>query len=164
MHTRTAKAGAVLLMAAYLSLVVFGNLTDYGSNFTFVAHVMSMDTTFEGNRGMWRAVESPFLHHLAFASIIVVQSASALLCWIGGLLLASRRKRPEDFQRAKATAIAGLGLALLLWFGAFLVIASEWFLMWQSSEWNAKSTAFDLTLLTLLVLVFLASPESREDA
>ena len=164
MHTRTAKAGAVLLVAAYLSLVVFGNLTDYGSNFAFVAHVMSMDTTFEGNRGMWRAMESPFLHHLAFASIIAVQAASALLCWIEGLLLASRRKRPEDFQRAKAPAVAGLGLGLLLWFGVFLVIANEWFLMWQSSEWNAKSTAFDLTLLTLLVLVFLTSPEGRDDA
>ena len=33
MYTRAAKAGSVLLLAAYLSLAAFGNLTDYGSNF-----------------------------------------------------------------------------------------------------------------------------------
>ena len=37
-------------------------------------------------------------------------------------------------------------------------------MMWQSSEWNAKPTAFNLTLLTLLVLVFLASPDDRGDS
>ncbi len=42
MFTRTAKAGAVLLMAAYLSLGAFGNATDYGANLGFVAHVMTM--------------------------------------------------------------------------------------------------------------------------
>ena len=163
MYTRVAKAGSVLLLAAYLSLAAFGNLTDYDSNFAFVAHVMSMDTTFEGNRGMWRAVESPVLHHVSFVSIIVAQAAASLMCWVGGLRLVFRLDSAEDFHRAKGAAIAGVGLSLLIWFGAFLVIANEWFMMWQSSEWNAKPTAFHLTLLTLLVLIFLASPEGRED-
>lgn len=164
MYTRAAKAGTVLLLAAYLSLVAFGNVTDYGSNFDFVAHVMRMDTTFEGNRGMWRAVESPVLHHVAFVSIIAAQAAASLLCWVGGVRLASRLGRAEDFHRAKGAALAGVGLSLLIWFGAFLVLANEWFMMWQSSQWNAKTTAFHLTLLTLLVLVFLASPDGQEDA
>ena len=163
MYTRAVKAGAVLLMAAYLTLVAFGNLTDYDSNFSFVTHVMSMDTTFEGNKGMWRAVESPVLHHLSFALIIVVEGVGALLCWLGGLQLVFRLNHPDAFHRAKTTAIAGLGVSLLLWFGAFLVVANEWFMMWQSSEWNAKPTAFNLTLVTLLILVFLAAPEGRDD-
>ena len=163
MYTRAAKAGAVLLMAAYLTLVAFGNLTDYDSNFGFVTHVMSMDTTFEGNKGMWRAVDSPVLHHLSYASIIMLQGAGALLCWIGGLRLALRLHDPQAFHRAKAMAIAGLGVSLLVWLGAFLVVANEWFMMWQSSEWNAKDTAFSLTAVTLLILVFLAAPEGRDD-
>ena len=163
MYTRAAKAGCVLLLAAYLSLVAFGNLTDYDSNFAFVAHVMSMDTTFEGNRGMWRAVESPVLHYVSFMAIIAAQAVAALLCWIGGMRLARRLRRAEEFQHAKGAAVAGAGLSLLVWFGAFLVIANEWFMMWQSSQWNAKTTAFHLTLLTLLILVFLALPDRRED-
>ena len=124
MYTRAAKAGSVLLLAAYLSLAAFGNLTDYDSNFDFVAHVMSMDTTFEGNRGMWRAVESPVLHHVSFVSIIAAQAAASLLCWVGGVRLAFRLDSAEDFHRAKGAAIAGVGLSLLIWFGAFLVIGS----------------------------------------
>ena len=112
---------------------------------------------------MWRAVESPVLHHLSYASIIVLEGVSALLCWIGGLRLVFRLNRPEAFRRAKAVAIAGLGVSLLVWFGAFLVVANEWFMMWQSSEWNAKETAFSLTLLALLILVFLAAPDGRDD-
>ena len=162
MYTRAAKTGAVLLFAAFVSLAAFGNVTDYASNFQFVAHVMRMDTTFEGNRGMWRAVESPVLHHLCFGSIIAAEIGSALLCGVGGVRLLRRLDDPEGFQRAKAAAIAGLGLALLIWFGAFLVIANEWFLMWQSSVWNAKPTAFHLTLLTLLLLVFVTAPESGD--
>ena len=84
MYTRAAKAGSVLLMAAYLTLVAFGNLTDYESNFNFVAHVMSMDTTFEGNKGMWRAVESPVLHHLSYASVIVLEGVSRCCAGSGG--------------------------------------------------------------------------------
>lgn len=31
-----------------------GNLRDYDSNYQFVKHVLSMDTTIEGNALMWR--------------------------------------------------------------------------------------------------------------
>ena len=79
---------------------------------------MSMDTTFEGNRGMWRAVDSPVLHHLFFALIIAAEAGAALLCWIGGVRLLRRLNDPERFHRAKAAAVAGAGLALFVWFGA----------------------------------------------
>ena len=55
------------------------------------------------------------------------------------------------------------GVSLLVRFGAFLVVANEWFMMWRSSERNARETAFSLTLTTLLILVFLAVPDGRDD-
>ena len=164
MFTRTAKAGAVLLMAAYLSLVAFGNVTDYGANLGFVTHVMTMDTTFRSEASMWRAVHSPALHHAAYVGIVALQAAAALLCWIGGVRLLSRLREPHLFHAAKAPALAGLGLGAFIWFGLFLVVANEWFLMWQSAEWNAKPTAFNLTLLTFLVLIFVASRDNDADA
>ena len=158
------RAVAVLLMAAYLSLVAFGNVTDYGANLGFVAHVMTMDTTFRSEASMWRAVHSPALHHAAYIAIIVLQAAAALLCWTDGVRLLSRRREPHLFHAAKAPALAALGLGAFIWFGLFLVAANEWFLMWQSSEWNARPTAFNLALLTFLALVFVASRDNDADA
>mgnify|MGYP006212504177 CR=1 FL=1 len=53
-----------VVFAAYglfAASVVLNNITDYGSNFRFVQHVMSMDTTFDGNAAMYRAVTTPLL-------------------------------------------------------------------------------------------------------
>ena len=59
MYTRSSKILLVWAVVFFASLVVFNNLTDYGSNLTFVVHVLKMDTTFPGNRAMWRAIDSP---------------------------------------------------------------------------------------------------------
>src|SRR6516164_2198265 len=43
---RAAKVATVAAIALFASLVTFGNLTDYNTNFVFVEHVLSMDTIF----------------------------------------------------------------------------------------------------------------------
>ena len=43
---RLVKAVLVAAVALFFTLVAFGNVTDYGSNWLFVQHVLSMDTTF----------------------------------------------------------------------------------------------------------------------
>src|SRR5207247_8003915 len=43
---RAAKAATVAAIALFASLVTFGNLTDYNTNFVFVEHVLSMDTIY----------------------------------------------------------------------------------------------------------------------
>ena len=43
---RVAKIVLVAALALHASLVAFGNITDYGTNFSFVQHVLSMDTIF----------------------------------------------------------------------------------------------------------------------
>jgi predicted small integral membrane protein len=52
--TRYAKIVMSLVLAAFCLLVTFDNITDYGRNYLFVQHVMSMDTTFPGNALMYR--------------------------------------------------------------------------------------------------------------
>ena len=68
MHIRSSKVALVWAIAFFSSLVVFNNLTDYGSNYMFVAHVLQMDTTFPDNQGMWRAIDSPSFIHLLLSS------------------------------------------------------------------------------------------------
>ena len=53
-------------IALFTTLVAFSNITDYDSNFFFVRHVLMMDTTFPDNKGLWRAIDSPLIHHAVY--------------------------------------------------------------------------------------------------
>src|SRR5687767_5105063 len=55
--TRYAKIVMSLVLAAFCLLVAFDNITDYGTNYLFVQHVMSMDTTFP-----WQCAHVPVDH------------------------------------------------------------------------------------------------------
>ena len=48
MVTRTTKILLLAGLGLFYALVVFNNLTDFDSNYQFVRHVLSMDTTFPG--------------------------------------------------------------------------------------------------------------------
>ncbi len=47
-ETRITKVVMVASLALFALLVTFDNLTDYDTNYAFVSHVLSMDTTFPG--------------------------------------------------------------------------------------------------------------------
>jgi predicted small integral membrane protein len=64
MILRASKALLVLGVALFYTFVVLNNLTDYDSNYQLVRHVLMMDTTFAGNHGMWRGLNSPAWHTL----------------------------------------------------------------------------------------------------
>ena len=88
MTLRTAKVLLVFSVAIFYSLVVFSNITDYGSNYEFVRHVLMMDSTFPGNRGMWRAINTPLFHTVFYLSIIAWETITMLLCCWGGFRMA----------------------------------------------------------------------------
>src|SRR6266516_2887907 len=113
---RAAKAATVAAIALFASLVTFGNLTDYNTNFVFVEHVLSMDSIFPFSTIKYRAITSPALHHAAYDLIIAVEAVIALLCWIGAVALVRRlRADAAAFNRAKTFAVLGLTLGFLLW-------------------------------------------------
>lgn len=145
-------------LAGLFGLFVFaGNLMDYDSNFQFVRHVLSMDTTFEGNALMWRAIESPVIHHIAYIGIIIAEGIFALLALIGAVKLFRRRGADTaTYNSARGWGYAAYGLGFVIWFLGFIVIGSEWFAMWQSSSWNGKDTAMGISTLWAGFAVLLA--------
>ncbi len=162
MTLRTIKTSLVFGVAIFYSLVVFNNITDYDSNYEFVRHVMMMDSTFAGNHGMWRAINSPVLHTAFYLSIITWETITMLLCWWGGSRMAgSLRGTAEAFQQAKRIAISALALSLLMWLVAFLSVGAEWFLMWQSKSWNGQEAAFRMFTVVGIVLLIVAQPDSE---
>lgn len=157
---RLSRIALVAGVAAFFTLVAFGNLTDYGANWQFVSHVLSMDTTFRDPALMWRAVTDPTLQRAVYGLIIAWQGATALVMWIGvARLLRALDAHPAEFAEARALAIAGLTMGLLLYSVGFLVVAGEWFAMWQSETWNGQRTAGIFVLLIGITLLHLCGSE-----
>ena len=85
-----------------------------------------------------------------------------LLNRIGGVRLARALRGPASaFHKAKETAIVALTLSLLMWLLAFLAVGGEWFLMWQSKNWNGQEAAFRMFTVIGIVLVLLIQPDTE---
>jgi predicted small integral membrane protein len=160
MTLRMAKMLLVFAVAFFYSLLVLDNTTDYPSNYQFVHHVLMMDSTSPGNRGLWRAINSPAWQTVFYVSIIAWEAITMILCWWGGVNMArALRETAEVFNQAKRVALTGLTLASLMWLVAFLSVGGEWFLMWQSKNWNGQDAAFRMFTVVGIVLLLVALPE-----
>jgi predicted small integral membrane protein len=163
MITRAAKVLLLAGVALLYALVVFNNLTDFDSNYQFVRHVLSMDTTFPGNHGMGRAILSSSLHLAFYIGIIAWEIVTTILLWWGVVrLLRAMRLPATAFNAAKRVPVMALALSMLMWLVAFLSIGAEWFLMWQSHTWNGQEKAFRMFAVVGIVLVLMLQPDTEE--
>lgn len=164
-YLRWIKILLVAQVGLFAALVAINNVTDYGSNFSFVQHVLTMDTTFEGNSLMWRAIASPTLHHIFYALIITAEAAAGLLCLYGAwVMLKSVNRHSDTFTASKRIASIGIFVGISLWSTGFMTVGAEWFLMWQSDSWNGQSAAFRFIMILFATLIFLHMPEAAEEA
>lgn len=155
MTQRYAKILMTFSLAAFAFMVTFNNITDYGSNFEFVKHVFSMDTTFPDNAAMYRAVTTPALWHIGYLGIIAGEGLTFVLLLVGAIAMFNRRNDTgEAFDNSKKWMIAGATVGFFVWFFGFMVIGGEWFLMWQSDTWNGQDAAFKFYMAILGVLIF----------
>ncbi|MCC9307250.1 DUF2165 domain-containing protein [Kitasatospora sp. RB6PN24] len=160
-------AAAVLTatVALYLLLVVFGNITDFGTNQQFVHHVLAMDTTFRDRHLMWRAITSPALQDTAYVAIIVWEAATALVLTVATVHWIPALRRRGGYARARRAATLGLVMMLLLFGAGFIAIGGEWFAMWQSKAWNGLDAAGrNITLAGIALLVVQLPSRHWDDA
>jgi predicted small integral membrane protein len=155
MQLRLCKIIVTALSSLFLLVVVFNNMTDPNSNYQFVRHVLSMDTTFPGNTLMYRAISTPVIHKAIYASVIAWEALSCVLIGAGALRLWKARGAPTaEWRSAKGLASLGLTAGLVQWYFAFMTVGGEWFLMWQSRVWNGQEAAFRLFVFMALTLIF----------
>jgi len=159
---RLCKIALTGSVAFFFSLVAYGNIADYDSNWQFVQHVLSMDTTFPNSSLHWRAINNPSIQAAGYWLIIATEALVAVLLWAGAIrLLAAVGSRL--FDRAKAIAVAGLSLGFLLYAIGFVAVGGEWFAMWQSQIWNGQQKAFEFIGMIGVVLVVLLLPDPTTD-
>lgn len=153
--TRYAKIVMCFVLGLFCLLVTFNNLTDYATNYVFVQHVLSMDTTLPGSTLKYRAVSSPMLWQIAYAAIIAAEALTGVLFIAGtAALWRARSASGEIFNGAKSYVVAAATLAFLIWFFGFMVVGGEWFAMWESQAWNGQQAAFRFYVSVLAVLIF----------
>ena len=158
---RYAKIIMSLSLAAFCLLVTFDNIADYGTNYLFVQHVMSMDTTFPGNTLIYRSITDPVLWQLAYALVIAAEGVTGIPVSGGRHPAHSLAERVwRRVQPRQEPHIAGCLLAFLVWFLGFMVVAGEWFDMWQSKDWNGQDAAFRFYVTVLGVLIFVSLPDA----
>ena len=162
MTLRIAKLLLVCGLALFYTLLVLDNVTDYDSNYQFVRHVLMMDSTFGGNHLMWRAIHSPAIHTAFYVSIIAWESVTMMLLWFGAARLArSLQESALVFHASKNWAIAALTMSMLMWLIAFVSVGGNWFLMWQSKNWNGQDAAIRMFCVTGIVLLVVAQRDEE---
>lgn len=158
----------VIVNALYIFLVALGNITDYDTNFAFVQHVLSMDTTnFGGDPGkdldpdvMWRAITDPVIWNIAYIGVIVWESLTAIVL-IVGVVMFFRGFLGHGFVAARVWSSIGLTMIILLFVGGFITVGGEWFQMWRSTAWNGLDPAFRNSVIAGLGLVLLHLPSPQ---
>jgi predicted small integral membrane protein len=144
--------------------VAVHNVIDYPTNYAFVRHVLSMDTTLPDNALMGHAITNPLLWDVAYWMVIAAEAVTGLVLAGATLRLAVNLRGPaRRFNAAKDLVILGVGLGFLLWFLGFMVVGGEWFAMWQSKAWNGQEAAFRFYVTLLLVAILVNQPDRDAD-
>jgi predicted small integral membrane protein len=150
-----------LITAAYYTLVAFSNITDFGTNQEFVKHVFAMDTTFNDPDVTWRAITSSAIQNIAYVLIIVWEVLTALVLIWAFVAWVRALRAGGGYDRPRRLSSLGWTMVLLLFAGGFIAIGGEWFVMWQSSDWNGLDPALQNVIIAGLALI-LAHLPSRE--
>ncbi|WCN06823.1 DUF2165 domain-containing protein [Streptomyces sp. M92] len=148
---RTLPLAATVLtgvLALYIALVAFGNITDFGTNQQFVRHVLAMDTTFKDDDLMWRAITNEGVQDAAYVAIIVWETVAALV-----LVYATWLWIRRDHAAGRRMTTYGTLMLMLLFGAGFIGIGGEWFSMWQSEDWNGLDAATRIFLISGVVLI-----------
>lgn len=118
---RLAKILMIAAVGAFAFMVTYDNIVDYGSNYEFVRHVLSMDTTFSGNALMDRAVTDARVWKGAYAAIIAAEGLTCVLLCVGALALLMRLRAPAQpstapsFGRSPASPSASASGSSAFW-------------------------------------------------
>lgn len=150
-------------LALFAFLAALGNVTDYGSNWAFVQHVLAMDTVFPESKLKWRAINDPTLQAAAYWLIIAAEFLTFAAFAAAALAMARAWRAPgTEFRRAKRYVGWGVLLGFALWFIGFMAIGGEWFAMWQSKSWNGQSAAFAFYMTILAAGIYILMDNDGE--
>jgi predicted small integral membrane protein len=126
-----------ILLAAFVAIFcifyALQNIVNLQAAHGFVAYVASMTDHVAYPAHFGPAINSPALTWAMLWIIIALEMGAGLLAAKGAYdLLKARHASADEFNAAKSYALAGCGVAIIIWFGLFSAIAGAYFQMWQT--------------------------------
>ncbi|CAI8994869.1 DUF2165 domain-containing protein [Pseudomonas sp. IT-P74] len=159
---RFSKVTLMLFISFFGLLMLYSNLTDYSTNYEYLAHILSMDTTNGRQKYSYRAITSPMLQHRIYWLIITLEVVFTLFCLLGSYCLYRNINASlEQFHEAKKPALIGLLIALFLYYVGFQVIGAEWFNMDESDTWNYNEWTRHIVDFLFPLLIYIAMKVER---
>ena len=142
-------------------LLVAGNIANWDAGLESVRYVMSMEGHEAYGTHIFPPITSPALIVIAYIVILAGEVLIGALCFKGAWdLFSARRESAEVFNSAKKYAILGAGMAMLVWFGGFVVIGGTLFQTWQTQVGSASfRDAFVFAASGGLVLLIVNQPD-----
>lgn len=151
-----------ILLAAFVALFCIfyavQNIVNLQAAHGFVIYVASMADHDAYPAHFGPAIAAPALTWTMLFIIIALEMGAGLLAAKGAYDLLKARNAPADqFNAAKTYAIAGCGVAIIIWFGLFSAIAGAYFQMWQTEAGlNALRDASIFSVQNAVIWIILA--------
>lgn len=142
-------------------LYVAGNLANWDAATAAVGYVLGMQANEVYPTRIVPAVTDPMLVTAALVVIVIGEFLVGALSMKGAWdLWRVRRRDAARFNAAKTFAVLGPGMAMLVWFGGFIVLGGALFQMWQSPVGAGSfEGAFIYAGWSALVLLFVNMPD-----
>ena len=161
MSIRYLKMTLVAFVGLSGVLLVVGNIANWNAGLGTVGYVLSMEGHEIYGTHIVPPVTSPALVTIAYLVILAGEFLVGALSLKGAWdLWSARRGSAEAFNASKTYAVLGTGMAMVVWFGGFVVIGGVLFQMWQT-QIGAGSfhDAFIFAAAGALVLLFVSRPD-----
>jgi len=149
----------VLLICVSLLGLLFAiqNLANLEQAYASLAYVMSNQDHVAYPNSAFPAITSPLLIWAALGAVLTGEFGAGFLAAKGSWdLFAHRKASAEAFNAAKTFGVLGCGVAVITWFGLFMVIGGAYFQMWQTAIGTGSwSGSFYVAGASALVMIFL---------
>lgn len=154
---RISKATLMLFISFFGFFMLVSNFTDYPTNYEYIAHILSMDTTLDREKYSYRAITSPMAHHRIYWLIITLEVLFTVFCMMGTYhFYKNINTSAKKFHEAKKYALTGLLIAVFIYYVCFQIIGVEWFNMDESQQWNYKDWARHIVDFILPLMMYVA--------
>lgn len=162
MAIRYLKIILVFFVGLQALLYFADNIINWGSAVHHVSYVLGM----EGHEIYSASLLPPVTHVALVTTVLLVILLGELLVGVLSVkgawdLWKVRKAGADSFNAAKNYAILGTGMAMVVWFGGFIVLGGALFQMWQTQLGDASlDGSFVYTVTAGLILLIVNQPDS----